>query len=275
VFWLDVRVVPSRDTHDGRDGTLRERGRRAHSLPRPAGDRPAPFTAVTPALLLSKVTKIYSRGVPVTALRDLSFSVARGTRVAVMGPSGSGKSTLLNLTGGLDVPTSGTIAVGGVDLAALNETCRSVLRRSHVGYIFQAYHLLPTLTCAENVAMPLYLQGRGRSEVAARVARALADVGLTPRAAHLPDELSGGERQRAAIARALVIDPHVLLADEPTGNLDCATGDRVLTLLSDLTRARGATLVLVTHNLAAAERCDRLIRLRDGCLDADSQGADV
>ena len=229
--------------------------------------RPASADITGGALLLSGVTKVYAKGAPVAAIRGVSLRIDRGARVAIMGPSGSGKSTLLNMMGGLDVPTSGSISVGGVDLATLSEARRSLLRRTEVAYVFQAYHLLPTLTCDQNVAMPLYLQGLARAEIDARVARALADVGLRARARHLPDQLSGGERQRAAIARALVTHPAVLLADEPTGNLDSASGEQVLALLGDVTKARGATLVMVTHNESAARLCDRIVRLRDGRID--------
>jgi putative ABC transport system ATP-binding protein len=220
---------------------------------------------------MSNVTKVYHGGAPVVAVRDISFSVGRGSRVAIMGPSGSGKSTLLNLMGGLDVPTHGSILIGGVDLVTLTEARRSLMRRSHVAYVFQAYHLLPTLTCEQNVAMPLYLQGLARKDIQPRVWRALTDVGLSARAAHLPDQLSGGERQRAAIARALVIEPRVLLADEPTGNLDSAAGEQVLALLHAVTQARQATLVMVTHNESAARRCDRIVWLRDGRIDGDRE----
>jgi putative ABC transport system ATP-binding protein len=228
-----------------------------------------PLDASSCALRLSNVTKVYQSSAPVVAIRDISFSVGRGARVAIMGPSGSGKSTLLNLIGGLDVPTHGSILIGGVDLATLTEARRSLMRRSQVAYVFQAYHLLPTLTCEQNVAMPLYLQGLARKDIQQRVSRALTDVGLSARAAHLPDQLSGGERQRAAIARALVIEPRVLLADEPTGNLDSAAGEQVLALLHAVTKARHATLVMVTHNESAARRCDRIVRLRDGRIEGD------
>lgn len=218
-------------------------------------------------VVLSRVSKVFAKSPVVTALRDVSLTIDAGVRFAIMGPSGSGKSTLLHLMGGLDVPTSGTIKVGDVDLASLDERGRSILRRTEVAYVFQSFHLLPTLTCEQNVAMPLRLQGIRGPDVTARVADALADVGLRERARHLPDELSGGERQRAALARAMVTRPRLLLADEPTGNLDSAGGDRVLTLLDELTRAHGTTLVLVTHNEAAARRCDRVVHLRDGQID--------
>ena len=223
-----------------------------------------PGLVTPPVIALSHVSKIYPKSPDSPALRDVSLVLDPGVRLAIMGPSGSGKSTLLHLMGGLDVPTSGTIRVGDIDLATLDERGRSLLRRTEVAYVFQSYHLLPTLTCEQNVAMPLRLQGLGHHEVGSRVARALAAVGLDHRARHLPDELSGGERQRTALARAIVTEPRLLLADEPTGNLDSAGGEQVLTLLDELTRERGTTLVLVTHNERAAMRCDRVVHLRDG-----------
>ena len=227
----------------------------------------APVDASECTLLLANVTKVYLKGAPVAAITDVSLRVNQGARIAIMGPSGSGKSTLLNLIGGLDIPTAGSIRIGGVDLATLSEARRSLLRRSHVAYIFQAYHLLSTLTCRQNVAMPLHLQGLGRGDIDARVSRALADVGLSERSGHLPDQLSGGERQRAAIARALVTHPSVLLADEPTGNLDSASGEQILGLLRQISAAHQATLVMVTHNEAAARICDRVVWLRDGRIE--------
>jgi putative ABC transport system ATP-binding protein len=217
-----------------------------------------------PAVTLRSVTKVYGGRTPVTALRDVSLEIARGALVAIQGKSGSGKSTLLNLMGGLDVPTSGSVIVAATDLAPLSETERSLFRRRQIAYVFQAYHLLPTLTCAQNVALPLHLQGRATREIDRQVAAVLEDVGLAGRADHVPDELSGGERQRVAIARALVTAPALLLADEPTGNLDSETAEQVLGLLRTLVEARQATLVMVTHDDRAAAECDRVIALRDG-----------
>jgi putative ABC transport system ATP-binding protein len=213
---------------------------------------------------MRNVTKVYGGRKPVTALRDVSLDIEQGALVAIQGRSGSGKSTLLNLMGGLDVPTAGSVVVADTDLAPLSETERSLFRRHHLAYVFQAYHLLPTLTCAQNVALPLHLQGLPTREIDRRVAQALEDVGLGARAAHVPDELSGGERQRVAIARALVTAPGLLLADEPTGNLDSETGEHVLALLRRMVEARQATLVMVTHDDRAAAECDRVIHLRDG-----------
>lgn len=219
------------------------------------------------SLVLSGVSKIYEGKGRVAALRSVDLTICEAEMVAIMGPSGSGKSTLLNLMGGLDVPTSGAVVVGGVDLAQLSEEQRSLFRRTGVAYVFQAYHLMATLTCAQNTALPLHLQGVPRREIDQRVARALDEVGLTARAHHLPEELSGGECQRMAIARALVTSPRILLADEPTGNLDSRTGQQVLTLLLDLQRKQQATLVLVTHDPRIAASCDRTVWIRDGQIE--------
>jgi putative ABC transport system ATP-binding protein len=181
-----------------------------------------------------------------------------------MGPSGSGKSTLLNLICGLDEPTSGSIKLEGVELAALDDDRRTRLRREKIGMIFQTFNLLPTLTALENVALPLRLQNLRRRETEERAKAMLERVGLKVRAHHRPDELSGGERQRVAIARALVFRPPILLGDEPTGNLDSATGEEILRLLDDLHREFNTTVLLVTHNDLAAAFCDRVLTLRDG-----------
>jgi len=224
-------------------------------------------------LQLHELTKSYDGKSTVTALAGITLSIAPGEMVAIMGPSGSGKSTLLNLMGGLDVPTSGRVLVGGKDLARESEKERSLFRRSHVSYIFQAYHLMPTLRVRQNVALPLHLAGVPAGEAAGKVERVLFEVGLEHRGDHLPDELSGGERQRVAIARALVTDAPLLLADEPTGNLDSARGREILALLRSIHRQRGTTIVMVTHDPEAASACDRLIRLRDGRLEDDGGAA--
>ena len=220
-------------------------------------------------LQLHEVVKSYDGKSTVTALAAITLSIAPGEMVAIMGPSGSGKSTLLNLMGGLDVPTSGRVLVGGKDLARESEKDRSLFRRTRVSYIFQAYHLMPTLRVRQNVALPLHLAGVSAKEAARRVERVLAEVGLEQRGDHLPDELSGGERQRVAIARALVTDAPLLLADEPTGNLDSARGKEILALLRSIHRQRGTTIVMVTHDREAASACDRIIRLRDGRVEDD------
>jgi putative ABC transport system ATP-binding protein len=194
----------------------------------------------------------------------LSLAVEQGERVAVMGPSGSGKSTLLNLICGLDQPTTGSIKLEGVELASLDDDRRTRLRREKLGMIFQTFNLLPTLTALENVALPLRLQGVRRRETDERSLAMLERVGLKQRFHHRPDELSGGERQRVAIARALVFRPPILLGDEPTGNLDSATGEDILRLLDDLHTEFNNTILLVTHNDLAAAFCDRILTLRDG-----------
>ncbi|HEV7967838.1 MAG TPA: ABC transporter ATP-binding protein [Candidatus Acidoferrales bacterium] len=213
---------------------------------------------------LTNVSKSYGDCGAVQALHNLSMIVEQGERVAVMGPSGSGKSTLLNLICGLDEPTSGSIKLEGIELAALDDDRRTRLRREKLGMIFQTFNLLPTLSALENAALPLRLQGLRRREAEDRATAMLDRVGLKFRAHHRPDELSGGERQRVAIARALVFHPPILLGDEPTGNLDSATGEEILRLLDDLHREFNNTVLLVTHNDLAAAFCDRILTLRDG-----------
>ncbi|HYM00990.1 MAG TPA: ABC transporter ATP-binding protein [Blastocatellia bacterium] len=214
---------------------------------------------------LAGVTKDY--GNDTQALSGVSFTVGAGERIAIMGPSGSGKSTLLNLVCGLDRPTSGYVAVDGVRLSDLDDNARTRLRREKVGMIFQSFNLLPTLTALENASLPLRLQGLGRRRAEKRAREVLERVGLERRVSHTPDRLSGGERQRIAIARALVFKPPVLLADEPTGNLDSRTGEDILCLLDELNRELGSTILLVTHNgEAAAAHSQRVINLRDGCI---------
>lgn len=213
---------------------------------------------------IDNVSRDYGDGKVVHALQAVTLSIPKGERVAVMGPSGSGKSTLLNLLCGLDQPTAGTVKIDGVVLSSLDDDSRTRLRREKIGMIFQTFNLLPTLTAVENIALPLRLQGVGKKEAEQRARKLLGRVGLGDRASHRPDELSGGERQRMAIARALVFEPPVLLADEPTGNLDSATGEEILKLIDDLHGEYNTTIVLVTHNEEAALHCDRIVRLRDG-----------
>jgi putative ABC transport system ATP-binding protein len=220
---------------------------------------------------LTDVSKSYRSGAAVHALSHVSLAIAAGERVAVMGPSGSGKSTLLNLVCGLDVPTSGSVKVEGVELSELTDDSRTRLRREKIGMIFQTFNLLPTLTAGENVALPLRLQGLSKHEAGQRAAAMLDRVGLKDRAVHRPDELSGGERQRVAIARALIFKPPLLLGDEPTGNLDSATGEEILRLLDDLHREYNSTLLLVTHNAQAASHCDRIVSLHDGQIVRDER----
>jgi putative ABC transport system ATP-binding protein len=220
--------------------------------------------AATTMIQLTNVSKSYGNNGAVQALHSLSLTVEQGERVAVMGPSGSGKSTLLNLICGLDEPTSGSIKLEGIELAALDDDRRTRLRREKIGMVFQTFNLLPTLTALENAALPLRLQGLKKCDTEERSKAMLERVGLKGRTHHRPDELSGGERQRVAIARALVFRPPILLGDEPTGNLDSATGEEILRLLDDLHREFNNTILLVTHNDLAAAFCDRILTLRDG-----------
>jgi len=213
---------------------------------------------------LENVSRDYGDGKVVHALNNLCLEIHRGERVAVMGPSGSGKSTLLNLICGLDEPTSGAVNIDGVNIASLDDDARTRLRREKIGMVFQTFNLLSTLTALENVSLPLRLQGLSRREADHRARAMLERVGLGGRVTHRPDELSGGERQRIAIARALIFQPPILLADEPTGNLDSKTGEEILRLLEDLHRELNTTILLVTHNEEAAAHCDRILRLRDG-----------
>jgi putative ABC transport system ATP-binding protein len=204
---------------------------------------------------LTRVTKLYQKGRrTVPAVRDLNLTIADGEWLAVQGRTGHGKSTLLNLLGGLDRPTEGSIELDGTDLDTLRETELTRLRAEAIGFVFQTFNLVPTLSASENVEAALIPLGIGHSARRARVAAALEQVGLADRAAHLPAELSGGQQQRVAIARALVKDPKVLLADEPTGNLDEDTRDDIITLLEGLWRERGLTLVLITHDTSVARR---------------------
>lgn len=215
---------------------------------------------------LVDVSKNYGTTEVVHALKHLCLSIERGERVALMGPSGSGKSTFLNLICGLDEPSTGSIKIDGIELCNLSDDARTRARREKIGMIFQTFNLLPTLTAIENVSLPLRLQGLGRRETEDRAAKMLERVGLEKRETHRPDEMSGGERQRVAIARALVFRPPLLLADEPTGNLDTATGEEILDLLEQLHREFNSTLLLVTHNEVAAQRCDRILTIRDGAI---------
>ncbi|MFN7955647.1 MAG: ABC transporter ATP-binding protein [bacterium] len=219
---------------------------------------------------VDEVTKVYPQGHrEVRALAGVSLGVPRGEFLSIMGPSGSGKSTLLHLMAGLDRPSSGAIRVDGVTLSDMPDTDVTIFRRERVGLIFQFFNLLPTLTAAENVALPLLLNGKRMKDVRERVEALLGVVGLADRSTHRPDELSGGEMQRVAIARALVVDPRLLLADEPTGNLDSATSTEILELLRAVHQEKAPTIVMVTHDPRAAEFGDRVIRLRDGKIEED------
>jgi putative ABC transport system ATP-binding protein len=220
-------------------------------------------------ILLRGVSKQFDGKRKVTALHSIDLSIARGEMASIVGPSGSGKSTLLNLIGGLDRPTGGEIELDGAALSRLNDDDLTRVRRDKIGFIFQFFNLLPTLSCLENVSLPLHLRGWPRKKIEARANELLDLVGLNVRKDHLPDELSGGERQRVAIARALSIYPPVLLADEPTGNLDTATGSDILKLIHDLHDRLGATVLVVTHDKAVAESCPRTIHIRDGKIHED------
>jgi putative ABC transport system ATP-binding protein len=213
---------------------------------------------------LENVSRDFGDGKIVHALSEVNLKIYRGERLAVMGPSGSGKSTLLNLICGLDDPTSGQVRIDGVDIASLDDDSRTRLRREKIGMVFQTFNLLPTLTALENISLPARLQGVSRKAAERRALAMLEKVGLAERETHHPDQLSGGERQRIAIARALIFDPPILLADEPTGNLDSATGEEILSLIDDLHGELNMTILLVTHNEEAALHCDRIARLRDG-----------
>jgi len=224
-------------------------------------------------IALEHVTKQFAGKSRVTALDDVSVAIPRGEMVAIMGPSGSGKSTLLNLVGGLDRPTAGSVRVDGEALAGLTDDNLTRVRRDKIGFIFQFFNLLPTLTSLENVGLPLHLRGWPRKKVEERARELLTLVQLEARMDHLPDELSGGERQRVAIARALSVYPPILLADEPTGNLDTRTGQEILALVRDLHSRLKSTVVIVTHDMSVAGSCERTIALRDGRIVDDVRRA--
>ena len=220
-----------------------------------------------PLVEIRNLTKYYQRGgqiIPV--LVDIDLDVRLGDYLALMGPSGSGKSTLLNLIAGIDKPSGGTIKVGGVDIARLSDADLAAWRAAHVGFIFQFYNLMPVLTAFENIELPLLLAPLSKRERRERVKMALALVGLTDRADHYPGELSGGQQQRVAIARALITDPTLIVADEPTGDLDRTTGEEILGLLERLNRELGKTILLVTHDPKAAEKAHRIVHLEKGVL---------
>lgn len=215
---------------------------------------------------LEKVEKIYTMDhVKVPALRGISLTIDRGEFVSIMGPSGSGKSTLMNIMGCLDKPTSGKVIIDGKDVTKLGDNALAEYRRKKIGFVFQQFNLISRLTALENVALPMWFAGVEKRERMRRAMALLKLVGLEDRLTHKPTELSGGERQRVAIARALANDPELILADEPTGNLDSKSGDAVLQLLEDLNK-RGKTVVIVTHDLNYGRRAERMIKLRDGMI---------
>ncbi len=228
----------------------------------------SPETASDEAVVraIDLVRRYRRGGVVVDAVRGISLAVGRGEVVAVMGPSGSGKSTLLHLLGGLDVPDAGSITIAGHLLPGMSDHALTVFRRRTIGFVFQSFNLVPTLTAEENVALPLLLDGVATRRARARSRAALADVGMLARASHPPERLSGGEAQRVAVARALVVEPAVVLADEPTGSLDSETAARVLEVLCHAASARAAAVVLVTHDARAASHAERVLRVVDGTI---------
>jgi putative ABC transport system ATP-binding protein len=225
-----------------------------------------------PAILLDNVHLTLGQGVSrVHILKGISLGIGRGEAVGLVGPSGSGKSTLLMAMAGLERPDSGDIVIDGQNLGALNEDSLARFRGRRIGIVFQSFHLIPTMTALENVAVPLELGGV--ADAFPRAKAELEAVGLGERLSHYPGQLSGGEQQRVALARALAPDPAIVVADEPTGNLDEGTGGQIVDLLFKLKRERGATLVLVTHDLGLARKCDRMVRIRSGVLDPETTAA--
>jgi len=223
-----------------------------------------------PILEVTNLTQKFRSGDrTLTVLDHVDFSVDEGTICSIVGPSGSGKTTLIGLCAGLDRPTSGAVTLNGIDLGPLNEDERAEVRNQHVGFVFQTFQLVPTLTALENVMVPLELRGMKSAEVRHDAEELLDNVGLSDRLDHYPAQLSGGEQQRVAIARAFINKPNILFADEPTGNLDAETGETIEQLLFDLNKASGTTLVLVTHDLSLAEQCQRIIRLKNGKIFKD------
>ena len=232
-----------------------------------------PLDADAVVVRASGVVKVFGEGRSVVrALRGVDLEVRKAEFPAIMGPSGSGKSTLLHLLGGLDTPTAGSVLIGDIDLAALNDRERTLLRRRHMGFVFQFFNLLPTLSAEENVAFPLMLAGEEPGRYRKRVDELLELVGLSERRRHLPQELSGGEQQRVAVARALVSSPEILLADEPTGNLDSASGEDVLAIMRRSVEELGQTIVMVTHDPFAASVADHVLFMRDGLIVRERSG---
>ncbi|ADE53160.1 ABC transporter ATP-binding protein [Coraliomargarita akajimensis] len=228
-----------------------------------------PSAAEPHALHLEGLTRTYQSGdTDLTVLADVNLSIAMGERVAIVGPSGSGKTTLLGLCAGLDSPSSGTTTLLGTDITQLNEDGRAAFRGEHIGFVFQNFQLIPSLTALENVTAPLEL--RGETDFTAKAAELLKQVGLGERMTHYPVQLSGGEQQRVALARAFINQPKILFADEPTGNLDGKNGEHIVDLLFGMNRAEGTTLVLVTHDPELANHCDRTIRIQDGRVQTDT-----
>ena len=228
---------------------------------------PEPTNSQAVVLECVDLSKEFREGERVlSVLKDLQLAVKRGERVAVIGASGAGKTTLLQVLGGLDLPSGGAVRINGKDITSLNEIERGNLRNRHVGFVYQFHHLLPEFSAVENVAMPLLIRRMPMPEALEIAAKLLTKVGLEERLSHKPSQLSGGERQRAAVARALVTEPDLILADEPTGNLDHRTGDRVFDLMLELNQTSGTALLVVTHDLSIARRMDRVVELIEGQL---------
>lgn len=221
-------------------------------------------------LKIDKLTRQFKSGDKLlTVVDSVSFEIEEGISCAIVGPSGSGKTTLLGLSAGLDQPTSGEVILSGISLNPLSEDERAEVRNRHVGFVFQTFQLVPTLTAVENVMVPLELRGYATKSVRERALELLKEVGLEDRSHHYPTQLSGGEQQRVAVARAFINQPKILFADEPTGNLDTETGEHIENLIFDLNTKEGTTLVLVTHDLELADKCDRIIKIKNGIIDSD------
>jgi putative ABC transport system ATP-binding protein len=230
----------------------------------------SPPASAAPLIVLEQVVRRYGAGeAAVVALAGIDLVVAAGEFVALMGPSGSGKSTCMNILGCLDTPTSGRYRLAGIEVTALDAEARALLRRYVIGFVFQGFHLLPRLTAFENVELPLRYQGVVKAERHERVMAALAQVGLAGRERHRPSELSGGQQQRVAIARAIVTRPQLLLADEPTGNLDTARSHEIMALMTELNRTTGVTVVMVTHEPEMAQYAERILHFRDGRIERE------
>lgn len=222
-------------------------------------------------LQVKELTREFKSGTKnLTVVNHINFDIEEGSVSAIVGPSGSGKTTLLGLCAGLDQPTSGDVILQGIKLSDLSEDERARVRNEHVGFVFQTFQLVPTLTAIENVMVPLELRGDSTKEVRKRALELLTEVGLGDRTHHYPNQLSGGEQQRVAIARAFINKPKILFADEPTGNLDTETGEHIEELIFDLNKSQQTTLVLVTHDLELAQKCDRIIRIKNGKIDSDT-----
>ncbi len=222
-------------------------------------------------LQVNNLTREFKSGTKtLTVVNNINFNIQEKTSCAIVGPSGSGKTTLLGLCAGLDRPSSGNVILNGTNLSPLNEDERAAVRNMHVGFVFQTFQLVPTLTALENVMVPLELRGKATKDVRIKALELLKEVGLEERSHHYPTQLSGGEQQRVAIARAFINEPKILFADEPTGNLDSETGAHIEELIFNLNTQLGTTLILVTHDLELANKCTRIIKLKNGQLDSDT-----